>query len=103
MARPRLWLLSELAAGSARDLGDLANFDQVAIRVANVSADLHSVIFRTSQELDPSSCPLLVDRCDVGDAHVDESARTCRIRRCAEVDARLVVRGLTASDKRQPG
>jgi hypothetical protein len=69
--------------------GHLADLDQVAVGVAEVGADLDSVIFGLGQEPGAFGRPLLVEPGDVCHAHVEEPAAAAGVGRGAETDAGL--------------
>src|SRR5215467_12503016 len=55
-------------------LGCLADFDQVAVWVAQVAADLTIAVLGRGEELRAPRAPGMVDRVDVGHAHVEGHA-----------------------------
>src|SRR5262252_1630600 len=74
-----------------------ADLDQVAVRVANVGADLTAMVFRLREELRTPGRPFLVDPGNVRDPDVQECARPGGIRWRRQRDGGLVVCG-TATD-----
>ena len=50
----------------------LADFNQVAVGVAHVAADLDAAVDRRGQKLRAAGAPLFVDGVDVGDADIQE-------------------------------
>ena len=75
----------------------LPDFDQVAVRVAEVAAGFLPAVDWGCEEVGASLAPGLVDGLDVGDADVQEAAHAIRILWRLENDARLVV-GWSAAD-----
>ena len=71
---------------SARGRRCLAHLDQVRIGIADVGADLASVILRLGEELGTLSGPLCIGCMDIRDAHVEEGAGAVRIGRGRERD-----------------
>src|SRR5216684_7596863 len=89
-------------AGSGDDAGRLADLDQVAVGVPDVSADLASMVLRLGQELCALRRPFRVDLADVSDANVQECACVVGVGRRSESDGGLVVRGTAAHIEDQP-
>src|SRR6516225_10195774 len=98
------WHLSHLLSAPARarasawrylrgDHRCLADFDEVAVGVAQVAAELHAPVCRRGQELSPSCAPLLIDGIDVGDADVEEAADPIWVGRRLKRHRRLVISG----------
>jgi hypothetical protein len=71
----------------------LTYLDQVAVRIADVAADLSRVLFRRCQEFGTSRAPLRVHGFDVGHADVEEATDPIGVGRRLERDTRLVVGG----------
>ena len=69
----------------------LADLDQVAVRAADVGADFAAVIFWLSQKLGTFGRPFPVNLCDIGNAHVEESAGMFGVGRRDRGDPGLVV------------
>src|SRR5438477_163680 len=57
---------------SGRRPDDLANLDQMAVRIADVGSDLASVILRHGEELDTLRRPVPIHLLDVGDPDIEE-------------------------------
>src|SRR5436190_7045636 len=55
------------------DSGRLADLDQVPVRVAEVAADLTSVVHRRGEELGTAGAPVGVDSLDVRHTDVEEA------------------------------
>src|SRR4029453_14354313 len=62
-----------LGESALEQSGGLADFDQVAVGVAHVAADLSPPIDRGRHELGPFRAPLLIALLDVGDPQVQEA------------------------------
>jgi len=75
----------------------LPDFDEIAIGVAHVTADLRLVLLWRREELGTSRAPFRVDGLDIRDPDVQEAARAVRIRWRLERDRGLVV-GRSATD-----
>ncbi len=80
---------------SADGADELADFDQVAVGVAHVAADLAAAVDRRGEELRAAGAPLLVGGVDVGDADVEEAGDMSGIRGRLEGDAGLVIGGFS--------
>ena len=65
----------------------------MAVRIADVAADLTLVLLRGRQELGPTRAPLGVDRVDVGDPDIEEAADPVGVGWRLERDGRLVIGG----------
>src|SRR6266852_2451540 len=100
--RPTPPKLQVVPAGSSDDAGRLADFDQVAVGVPDVSADLASVVLRLGKELGALRRPFLVGLLDVSDTNVEECACAVGVGRGRESDAGLVVRRTAAHIENQP-
>src|SRR4051812_45600484 len=75
----------------------LAYFDQEAVRVMEVAADLRLMLLGWCQEVRPALPPLVVDSMDVRDPDVEEAAHEVRVARRFEGDSRLVI-GRSSAD-----
>src|SRR5207245_6654917 len=95
-------LCCSAAIRSVQKPGGLANLDQMAVRIAEIGADLASVIFWLGEKRGAFGRPLLVGPCDVRHAHVEEPASPSRVGRRTEADARLVAGGAAAAHRGQP-
>jgi hypothetical protein len=71
----------------------LADLDQVTVGVADVGADLASVVLWLGEKLRAPCRPLPVDLVDVGDTDVEEGAGAVGIGGRGEGDGWLVVGG----------
>src|SRR6266566_1195615 len=71
--------------------GDLADLDEMPIRVTDIGANLSPVVFGLSQELGAFGRPFLVGLLDVGDPDVHEGAGAVRVLWGFERDRRLVI------------
>src|SRR5712692_7876181 len=80
----------------------LANFDQVPVRVAHITADLAATVDRRGQKLRSAGAPLLIDGADVGDADVQEARGVIWIRGRHERHGGLVVCGASADTDGDP-
>jgi hypothetical protein len=72
----------------------------VTVGVADVGADLASVVLWLGEELGALRRPLPVDLVDVGDTDVEEGAGAVGVGGRGEGDGRLVVGGAAASNSR---
>src|SRR5436190_18102334 len=81
-----------LAARRGKRAGGLAHLDQVAVRIADVAAELRPAVLRRSQELRAARTPLLIDRLNLRDADVEEAADPVGIGRRLEDHGGLVLR-----------
>src|SRR5207247_9829538 len=84
------------------DADRLTNFDEVAVGVAHVGADLPTVILGFREELRALGGPIGVRLVDVRDADIQEGARPVRVGWRRPRDRRLVVRRSSALVENQP-
>src|SRR5262249_10907634 len=83
--------------------GGLADLDEVAIGVADVAPLFVRVLLGRRQELGPLSRPFLVALLDIGNAKVQERARSVSVGRGFENDIRFVIGGTAAHVDDDPG
>jgi hypothetical protein len=81
---------------------NLTDFDQVAVRVAQVAADLRLAVNRRRQELRAFGFPLLIAGLDVRDPQVEEDRGRVAGLVVSDGDARLVRRGWAAGVQVSP-
>jgi len=74
----------------------LANFDEVAVGVAHVAAQLDSSVGRWREELGAASAPFPIRGVDVGNSDVEETADAVGVLRGLEGDSGFVVSGSAA-------
>src|SRR6266513_4260370 len=71
--------------------GDLADFDEVPIRVTDIGANLSPVVLGLGQELGAFGRPFLVSLLDVGDPDVHKGAGAVRVLWGFDSDGGLVI------------
>src|ERR1700730_19470789 len=109
---PRLLPLPRRSSGTIANRGaarsaaaapdQLANLDQVPVRVAHVTADLAATVDRRGQKLRSAGAPLLINYAAGGDTDVQEARGVIWIRGRHERHGRLVVVGASGDTDGDP-
>src|SRR6266567_378722 len=89
-------------AGSRDDARRLADFDQVAVGIPDIRADLASMVLRLGEELGALCRPFLVGLFDVSHANVEKGACAVGVGWRRQSDGGLVVRRTPAHIEYQP-
>src|ERR1700726_65828 len=87
---------------AVQDSGGLADFDQVAVRVAHVAADLRLAVDRWREEFRALRFPFLIAGLDVSDPQVEEDRGRVAGLVVSHRDAWLVRRGRAAGVHKDP-
>src|SRR5882724_825141 len=85
------------ALGLTRCGNDLANFNQIAIRIAHIASNLKAVILWLCQELRASVLPIFITRHDIRDSNIHKATNLIWALRWAQRYSWLVIRW-SASD-----